>query len=115
MVQDEQTNEPNPDDLSVGTAPLTTRTSSAFTNPTTEPSPPCLLYVFPRDWRPATLTLAVTFQTQPYPATVWGFHAANFIEAVFAEKRYELQLTNGTATCTFISPRKDRVYGVWWD
>ncbi|HJP69255.1 MAG TPA: hypothetical protein VJ846_10165 [Sphingomicrobium sp.] len=51
---------------------LTERESSNMDNPSTAPSMPCLIYAYPRDWRPASLTLAVVFQDEPYPAEIWG-------------------------------------------
>lgn len=110
MVQ-EELQQPGHDGVDVQP---TERQTVEFENPTEGHSPPCFLYAFPRDWQPASLTLAVSFQSEPYPERVWGFHAANFIEASFAADRYELTLRDGTATCRFQEPPRGRVYGVWW-
>lgn len=93
---------------------ITSRSSLDYSNPTSELSLPCLLYALPRDWRPTSLTLAVSFLDEPFPSTVWAFHAPNFIEASYAATRYALGVEHGTATCRVIRPRRDRIYGIWW-
>jgi hypothetical protein len=75
---------------------------------------PCLIYAYPRDWRPASLTFAVVFRTGPYPTHVWGTYTDNMLTLPFGEKRYPLELNGDTATCKFVKPRTDLVYGVWW-
>ena len=93
----------------------TERSSLELENTSAEPSMPCLIYAYPRDWRPASLTLAVVFRTQPYPDRVWGTYADNILKLSFGEKRYPIQLNGDTATCRFVRPRRDLVYGVWWE
>jgi hypothetical protein len=93
---------------------ITERSSMDIANTSDQPSMPCLVYGFPRDWRPASLTLAVVFQEQPYPEQVWGTYTDNFLKLPFGEKRYPLTLNGDTATCKFVKPRTDQVYGVGW-
>jgi len=85
-----------------------------YENPTIEPSMPCLVYGFPRDWKPATLTLAVTFRREPYPSAIWATVAESFLDVSFGEERYELPLDNDTATCKIVKRRRERLYAVWW-
>ncbi len=93
---------------------ITERRSFDFKNPSDGPSLPCLVYGYPRDWRPASLTLAVSFLEEPHPASVWGVVADSFLELSFAKERYELRLADGVATCRFVNPRRDQLYGMWW-
>lgn len=83
-------------------------------NPTREPSPPYFVYGYPRDWRPATLTLGVTFLEEPYPSHVCAIIGANFFSAAFGEDRYEIKMNNGKAICRVRKPRRDRLYGIFW-
>lgn len=89
-------------------------TTTDFKNPSAEPSPPFLVYAFPRDWRPRTLTLVVAFNGKEPPEEVTAVVADGFLSLSFAEERYQLPLTDGIATCKIVTPRRDRVYGVWW-
>lgn len=88
--------------------------SQHIDNPSPEPSPPCLTYGFPRDWRPSALTLGVTFLAEPYPPAVWAIVADSFFEAAFGRERYRLPLHQGTALCRIEAPRRDRLYSLWW-
>jgi hypothetical protein len=92
----------------------TERSSLDLGNGSAEPSMPCLIYGYPRDWRPASLTLVVVFRAKPYPAYIWGTYADNMLNLPFGEKRYPLKLNGDTATCKFMRPRTDQVYAVWW-
>lgn len=83
-------------------------------NPTKQPSPPGFVYGFPRDWRPARLTLGVSFMSEPYPVDVWAVVADSFMAASFGEERYELPLLKDVAVCRVEQPRRDRLYGIWW-
>lgn len=89
-------------------------TTVDFKNPSAEPSPPFLVYAFPRDWRPRTLTLVVAFKDGQLPDEVTAVVADGFLSLSFAEARYPLALNDGIATCKIVKPRRDRVYGVWW-
>jgi hypothetical protein len=85
-----------------------------YDNPTSELSMPCLIYGFPRDWKPATLTLVVAFRQLPHPSSVWAVVAPSFFDLSFGEERYEVTLDKDTATCKIMKPRRDRLYAVWW-
>lgn len=93
---------------------ITERSSLDMENPSAEPSMPCLIYGYPRDWRPASLTLAAVFRNEPYPAQVWGTYADNILKLPHGEPRYLLTLNGNTATCKFMNPRTDQLYGIWW-
>ncbi len=93
---------------------ITERSSLDLDNPSAEPSMPCLVYGYPRDWKPASLTLAVVFRSEPYPTELWGTYADNILKLAYGEKRYPLTLNGDTVTCKFVGPRTDQVYGVWW-
>lgn len=94
---------------------LRVRKTVDYDNPCGEPSMPCLLYALPRDWQPATLTLAVRFLDQPPPDEVHAVHAPTFFEMSFASRRERLVGGNaGLFTCRFARPRRDMVYGLWW-
>lgn len=95
-------------------AAIVSDTSTTFNNPTKAPSMPCLIYAFPRDWRPRSLTLGVAFRREPYPRRIWGITAPTFLDLAFAEERYDLTLDKDTATCKFVNPRRDRLYGIFW-
>lgn len=78
------------------------------------PSLPCIAYSYPRDWRPATLTIAASFRTG-VPAEVWAFAAENFFQLSFGVTRHDLARDGtGTVTCRFVNPRRDRIYGIAW-
>ena len=84
-------------------------------NPSQGPSPNCLIYGYPRDWRPATLTLTVSFLDEgPLPGRVWAVVADSFFSAIFGEERYALVPQLGTAVCRVERPRRDRLYGICW-
>ncbi|TCJ35198.1 hypothetical protein [Parafrankia sp. BMG5.11] len=93
---------------------ITERSSLDIDNPSTEPSMPCLIYSYPRDWRPASLTLAVAFLSEPHPATIWGTYTDNIMKLAFGHERYVLNLNGNTATCRFLQPRTDLLYAIWW-
>ena len=93
---------------------VSSSSSLNYDNPTDAPSMPCLIYGFPRDWQPASLTLVVAFRQEPHPSKVWAIVAPSFFDVSFGEERYELTLDKGTATCKIMKPRRDRLYAVWW-
>lgn len=112
LVQDELGSDATPESGAPGQ--ISRRRSLDYLNPSDQPSLPCMVYAFPRDWQPTTLTLAVSFLDDQSPASVWAFQAPNFIEANFAKDRYELIPKQGMAMCRFQEPRRDRIYGIWW-
>jgi hypothetical protein len=95
-------------------SPITERTSLDYRNPSAEPSLPCLIYAFPRDWHPGRLTLIVTFDDPSRPGEVWGGMAGSFFDLVYGTDRHELNVRDGVATCTFVNPRRDQLYAIWW-
>lgn len=102
------------EDLSDEAVPITERTSLEHQNPQDSPSLPCLVYAFPRDWKPATLTLAASF-TKPVSATeAWGIAAESFFDLCFGHERYPLKMDDDTVTVKFVRPRRDRLYALWW-
>jgi hypothetical protein len=90
------------------------RTSLEHDNPETGPSLPCLIYAFPRDWRPGSLSLAVSFLEKPYPAEGWAIVAEDFINLSFGRERFALAPNEETLAYKVENPRRDRVYGLWW-
>ena len=93
---------------------LIERKSLDYANPVDEPSMPCLIYGYPRDWRPASLTLAVSFLEQQDPERIWGVYAESFFDLMYSAERHALALDDGVATCRFVNPRRDQLYAVWW-
>lgn len=90
------------------------QTSTSYDNPSADPSLPALIYGIPRDWRPASLTLAAVFRTAPHPTSIWAVVAPDFFQVSYGTERYPLELAADTATCRFVRPRTDRLYGIVW-
>lgn len=90
------------------------RRSVDYQNPAEGPSLPCLVYGYPRDWRPKTLTLAVAFVDMLMPSEVWAVMADSFFGICFGEDRHALTPVDGVASCKFVNPRRNQLYGVWW-
>lgn len=90
------------------------RTSTDYPNQSTECSMRCLVYGYPRDWQPASLSLMVSFRNSPYPSEIHAVAANNFFELVYATERYRLALQGDMAICKFVGPRTDRIYGIFW-
>lgn len=93
---------------------MTERSSLEIVNHSAEPSMPCLLYAYPRDWRPASLTLAVAFLSESHPEHVWATYSNNITKLPYGEQRYPLTIQEDRATCKFVRPRTDHLYGIWW-
>lgn len=93
---------------------ITKRVSTDVPNNSAEPSMPCLIYGYPRDWQPASLTLVVNFQTEPYPSYIWATVVENVIKLPFGEKRYVLTISDGQAVCRFVNPQRDQLYALGW-
>lgn len=90
------------------------RTSTDLENPSEDPSIPALVYAMPRDWRPASLHMAVVFR-QERPTRVWASVSDTLVTAPFAARRWELTVDEtGTASCKFQTPPKDNTYAVVW-
>ena len=92
----------------------TAEIADSFENHCPDPSLPCLIYTFPRDWRPSELRLAVAFRHEPYPSAVWVVVSPTFFELVFGEERYSLPLQEGMVMARIERPRRDRLYGIFW-
>ena len=90
------------------------QTSTNYDNPSTEPSLPALIYGIPRDWRPASLTLAAVFRNRPHPTRIWAVVAPDFFQISYGGERYPLEVVGDTATCRVLNPRTDRMYGIAW-
>jgi len=90
------------------------RRSTDIANSSEGPSVPALIYVFPRDWRPAMLHMAVVFRWESKPSQVWAAQCDSLIELPFAVERYPLEIQDDTASCRFEGPRRDRIYCIGW-
>jgi hypothetical protein len=86
-----------------------------FPNEEHEPTPPYLVYAFPRDWRPGSLTLSVIFDTRSLPRLVNGIIAETTFDLSYGRERHALTVQDdGQATMAVKQPRRDRLYGIWW-
>jgi len=85
-----------------------------FPNPSSEPSMPCLIYAFPRDWRPASVTMMVTFANEPYPEVVWGVIGNGLMELVYGIDRHPLVVKRGMAHFKVLNPKRWMVFGLVW-
>lgn len=83
-------------------------------NPSAELSLPCLLYGFPRDWKPSSLRLAAAFRRKPLPAQIWAVIAPTFFHLACATERHELPLQDDMVMARIDRPRRDRIYGIFW-
>lgn len=86
-----------------------------YTNPEPGPSLPLVLYGFPRDWRPESIRFAVAFMDEDYPKQVWALVADSVLDVSFGHERYELEIDDGMVRCRIENPRRDQLYGVWWE
>lgn len=86
-----------------------------FPNEGEELTPPYLVYAFPRDWKPATLTLTVIFDKQSVPQMVHGVVAKTTFDLSYGREHHTLTVQDdGQATICIRRPRRDRLYGIWW-
>ncbi len=76
---------------------------------------PCLIYGYPRDWKPVSLTLVVVFRTRPYPTYVWDNYTDNILKLPHGEKRYPLRLNGDGRDVQVCEAEDGQVYGVWWE
>jgi hypothetical protein len=86
-----------------------------YTNPEAGPSLPLVLYGFPRDWRPQTLRFVIAFMDEELPAHVWALVADSVLDVGFGHERTELAVEDGMTRCRIENPRRDQLYGVWWE
>lgn len=84
-----------------------------FKNPE-DSSLPLVLYAFPRDWRPISLGFVIAFLDDDYPSTVSALVADTVIDVGFGHGRTPLEIDDGMARCRIDRPRRDQLYGVWW-
>lgn len=89
-------------------------TTIGYQNPEPGPSLPLVLYGFPRDWRPASIRIVVSFLDDWRPAAAWAFVANTVMDVSFGHERTALQVTDGLARCRIENPRRDQLYGVGW-
>lgn len=89
--------------------------SENWDNPSTGISMPCLIYGFPRDWQPASIRLAVAFRRKPYPERAWAVVAPTFFDLACATERHDLPLQEDMVMARFDQPRRDRLYGIFWE
>jgi hypothetical protein len=97
-----------------GTSPGARRESENWDNPSPGISMPCLIYGFPRDWRPASISLAIAFRRKPYPDHAWAVVAPTFFDLACANERHDLPLQEDMVMARIDKPRRDRLYGIFW-
>ncbi|AKU18196.1 hypothetical protein [Luteipulveratus mongoliensis] len=85
-----------------------------FKNPE-DTSLPLVLYGFPRDWRPISIGFVVAFLDEDFPRTVSALVADTIIDVGFGHERTPLEIDDGMARCRIDRPRRDQLYGVWWE
>ncbi len=86
-----------------------------YTNPEKGSSLPLVLYGFPRDWRPASIRFVVSFMDDQLPAAAWALVADTVLDVGFGHERTELEISDGMARCRIENPRRDQLYGLWWE
>ncbi len=93
---------------------MTSYSSTDYANQSSEPSLPALIYGYPRDWRPASISLLITFRDRPHPSRIEAVVARNFFELVYGVERHVLGTEDGVASVRFERPRTDRLYAIIW-
>lgn len=88
--------------------------NTGYPNPENS-SLPLVLFGFPRDWRPINIRFAVAFMGEDYPSKVWAVAADSVMDVSFGHERFELEIDEGMARCRIDNPRRDQLYGVWWE
>jgi hypothetical protein len=96
-------------------ANLSSGRNMGFTNPEPGSSLPLVLYGFPRDWRPSTLRFVVAFMDEDLPSHTWALVADSVLDVGFGHERTELAVEDGMTRCRIENPRRDQLYGVWWE
>lgn len=89
--------------------------TTTYLNPLKDSGLPLILFGFPRDWRPASIRFVVAFLGEDYPSRVWALVADSVLDVGFGHERTELMITEGMARCRIENPRRDQLYGVWWE
>lgn len=88
--------------------------NNGYRNPENS-SLPLVLYGFPRDWRPINIRFAIAFTGDDYPAKIWAIAADSVLDVSFGHERFPLDIEDGVARCRIDNPRRDQLYGVWWE
>jgi len=88
--------------------------NTGYPNPE-DSSLPLVLYGFPRDWRPTRIRFVVAFMGDDHPTKVWALAADTVLDVAFGHERFELEIDEGMARCRIDNPRRDQLYGVWWE
>lgn len=89
--------------------------NEGYTNPAEGPSPPMVLYGFSkRDWQPSAIQFAVTFFDE-LPMRAWAIVAADISDICFGHERFDADVDDRMIRCRIENPRRDQVYGVWWE
>jgi hypothetical protein len=89
-------------------------TTTSYQNPE-DTSLPLVLYGFPRDWRPKSIRFVIAFLDEVLPRQVWALVADTVMDVGFGHERTELEIHDGMARCRIDNPRRDQLYGVWWE
>lgn len=89
--------------------------NEGYTNPAEGPSPPMVLYGFSqRDWQPSAIQFAVTFLDDP-PSRAWAIAADDVSDICFGHERFDVEVDDSMIRCRIENPRRDQLYGVWWE
>lgn len=94
---------------------LTGGKNIGYTNPEAGSSLPLVLFGYPRDWRPIDIRFVIAFMDEDYPTAVWALVADGVLDVGFGHERHPLELDDGMARCRIENPRRDQLYGVWWE
>ena len=86
-----------------------------YQNPEEGPSLPLVLFGYSRDWRPIDIRFVVAFMDEDYPRVVWALVADGVLDVSFGHERHPLEIDDGMARCRIENPRRDQLYGVWWE
>lgn len=89
-------------------------TNVGYQNPE-ETSLPLVLYGFPRDWRPKSIRFVIAFMDEELPNRAWALVADSVLDVGFGHERTALTIEDGMARCRIENPRRDQLYGVWWE
>lgn len=90
-------------------------TNVGYQNPE-ETSLPLVLYGFPRDWRPKNIMFIVAFLDGELPRKSWALVADSVLDVSFGHDRTEVEIDDQRmARCRIENPRRDQLYGVWWE
>ena len=98
----------------VQAAQASRRISTDFETDHPEPTPPLIVYAYPRDWAPQSVHLAVSFLDGDLPNFVRAFYADSFPELSTAPNQTEVEVVDGTAACAFKNPTRNHLYALWW-